>query len=317
MRRRNFQHRKFYMNTDEDLPWRQSKAKSLTIVLIAYVFALAAGWTTLVLAPVDHVVLRTLAADVVATLVIFAFSVACSNSSLYDAYWSVIPIAIVVYWIMISAESAVELRMLLLLIVVVAWGVRLTLNWARSWAGLTEEDWRYVDFRQSHPRVYWLISFSGLHFFPTLIVFAGLAAAWPVFDSGGRAMGWLDGLAFCIGLTGIGLESVADHQLRRFAAGRAQPGDIMETGLWRYSRHPNYLGEILVWWSLYLFGWAADPEWAKWALLAPIAMTSMFVFKTIPMIEKRSLARRPGYQRIIDETPMLIPLPRSRQPVIR
>jgi len=83
----------------------------------------------------------------------------------------------------------------------------------------------------------------------------------------------------------------------------------LRSGLWRYSRHPNYLGEILVWWSLFFFGMAANPEWAKWTVLAPIAMTAMFLFVSIPLLEKRSLERRTGYQRVIDETSMLIPLP--------
>jgi steroid 5-alpha reductase family enzyme len=97
--------------------------------------------------------------------------------------------------------------------------------------------------------------------------------------------------------------------LHAFVTGSKEPGETLRTGLWRYSRHPNYLGEILIWWSFYLFGLAADPDWAKWAIAAPISMTAMFLFVSIPLIEKRSLERRTGYQQIVDETSMLIPLP--------
>jgi steroid 5-alpha reductase family enzyme len=122
----------------------------------------------------------------------------------------------------------------------------------------------------------------------------------------------MDFVALSVGLCGIGLEWLADRQLHRFVTGEKQPGETLRSGLWRYSRHPNYLGEILVWWSLFLFGLAADPDWAKWAVLAPLAMSAMFLFVSIPLLEKRSLERRPSYQQVIDETSMLIPLPPRR-----
>ena len=192
------------------------------------------------------------------------------------------------------------------------WGGRLTFNWARGWTGLDHEDWRYVDFRARSPRFYWMISFFGLHLSPTLIVFAGLAAVFPALVWSGRDPGLVDLVAFGVGVCGIGLEWLADRQLRRFVIGDRLPGETLRSGLWRYSRHPNYLGELLIWWSLFLFGLAADPDWAKWAVLAPLAMTAMFLFVSIPLLEKRSLERRAHYQQVIDETSMLIPLPPRR-----
>jgi len=96
--------------------------------------------------------------------------------------------------------------------------------------------------------------------------------------------------------------------------GPRQPGETLRAGLWRYSRHPNYLGEIMIWWSLFLFGLAADPDWLLWGLIGPVAMTAMFLGVSIPLIEKRSLERREGYQQVIDETSMLIPwFPKRRR----
>jgi steroid 5-alpha reductase family enzyme len=286
-----------------------SRTSSLALVGVAYAMALVAGWITLLFAPIEDPILLTLAADIVATLVIFGWSMAYDNSSFYDAYWSVIPIAIVLYWIQIAAPGAQAIRMSLMFFVVFVWGYRLTFNWARGWTGLDHEDWRYVGFRERFPSFYWPISFGGIHFFPTLIVYAGLVAAWPVFSLDSRAVGWIDALALATGIAGITFEWLADRQLRAFVTGPKEAGETLRTGLWRYSRHPNYLGEVLIWWSFYLFGLAANPSWAKWAIAAPLAMTGMFLFVSIPLLEKRSLARRPGYQRVIDETSMLIPLP--------
>lgn len=289
------------------------KPRALVLVTISYVMALAAGWATLVLAPIEDPLWLTLAADAVATVVIFGWSYAYDNSSFYDAYWSVIPPAIVVYWMTLAGPEVPAARIWGVLLVTAIWGARLTYNWARGWTGLGHEDWRYVDFRTQFPRGYWLVSFAGVHFFPTLIVFAGMAAAYPAFTDGSRDLGWIDGLALVVGLGGIAFETIADAQLHAFVTGPKQPGETLRTGLWRYSRHPNYLGEMMIWWSLFLFGLAASPEWAKLGVLAPLAMTGMFMFVSIPLIEKRSLERRANYQQVIDETSMVLPLPPRRR----
>ena len=293
------------------------KTRALLLVSLAYVMALGAAWTTVRFAPIEDLLYRTLAADVVATVVIFAWSVAYDNSSFYDVFWSVMPIAIVSYWMTLADPDVSALRTAAVFAVVLGWGARLTFNWARSWSGLDHEEWRYVDFRTRSPRFYWVISFFGLHLSPTLIVFAGLAAVFPALVRSGRDPGLVDLVAFGVGVGGIGLEWLADRQLRQFVIGDKQPGETLRSGLWRYSRHPNYLGELLIWWSLFLFGLAADPDWAKWAVLAPLAMTAMFLFVTIPLLEKRSLERRAHYQQVIDETSMLIPLPPRRSATVK
>jgi steroid 5-alpha reductase family enzyme len=284
---------------------------------VAYLVALVAGAATLFVAPIADPLARTFAADAVATIVIFGFSFAYDNSSFYDAYWSVVPIAIVLFWATLGGPEVPTLRVAGALLIALVWGVRLTWNWSRGWTGLGHEDWRYVGFREAAPGFYWPISFAGIHFFPTLIVFAGLAALYPAFAHGGSPIGLLDLAAVLVGCAGIAFEWIADDQLRAFTTGPRKPGETLRTGLWRYSRHPNYLGEILVWWSFFLFGFAADPAWAKLAVLAPLAMTGMFLFVSIPLIEKRWRERRRDYQRVIDETSMLIPLPPRERGVAR
>jgi len=289
-----------------------TRTRGLRLVSLAYVMALGSAWATVTFAPIDDLLTRTLVAHLVATVVIFGWSVAYDNSSFYDAFWSVMPIAVVAYWMTRADADMPAMRTAAILALVTGWGVRLTFNWARGWSGLDHEDWRYVDFRERSPRLYWAISFGGFHLFPTLIVFAGLTAVFPALVRSGRAPGLIDVLAIGVGLCGIGLEWLADRQLYQFVAGDKQPGETLRSGLWRYSRHPNYLGEMLVWWSLFLFGLAAEPSWARWAVLAPLGMTGMFLFVSIPLIEKRSLERRRHYQQVIDETSMLIPLPPRR-----
>ena len=120
----------------------------------------------------------------------------------------------------------------------------------------------------------------------------------PVARAGDRfghtPLGILDGAALVVTAGAIILETVADEQLRAFRLAPATPGRILDTGVWSLCRHPNYLGELTFWWGLYLFGLAADPSW-WWAFVGPLAITLMFARVSVRLIDKRSLARRPGY----------------------
>ncbi|MGI9125808.1 MAG: DUF1295 domain-containing protein, partial [Mycobacterium sp.] len=115
-------------------------------------------------------------------------------------------------------------------------------------------------------------------------------------------------LALVVGIAAVTLELAADTQMRRFvAAGR--PGGVMDRGLWAWSRHPNYFGEIGFWFSLALFGVAAAPGQAWWLFVGVAVMVAMFLGASIPMMEKRSLERRPAYADVVQRVSRLVPRP--------
>jgi steroid 5-alpha reductase family enzyme len=288
-----------------------SRGRSLALVTLAYVVAVgvAAGW--LLAGPsTGRLWLDTLIADVIATLVVFAFSRVHRNSSFYDAYWSVIPPLLLLYWWWQGPLGIDSLRGWLLAIVVGYWAVRLTGNWARGFPGLHHEDWRYPLLRDGAGRFEFLVDLFAIHLFPTLQVFIGMLPVYVAITTPGAGWLWLAWLAFAVGMAAVTLELAADAQMRRFVS--AHPGAAMDQGLWAWSRHPNYLGEIGFWFSLALFGVAASPaDW--WWLFAGVAvMVAMFLGASIPMMEKRSLERRPDYQRVIDSVPRLLPRPPRR-----
>lgn len=284
-------------------------------IVIAYavtlVVSLVAGAWALDRHPDLHPLWVVLIADVAATVAIFAFSFAFGNSSFYDAYWSVVPPVIVAYLALVpEALDGDRARLLLVFALVSLWAVRLTWNWARGWTGLGHEDWRYVDFRRKSGRAYWLVSFAGIHLFPTLQVLLACLPLYPALVSA-RPVGWLDAVATLVALTGIALELVADNQLRRFVISAPARGAILDTGLWAWSRHPNYLGEISFWWGVWLFGMAGDPSW-WWTVVGPLAITVMFVFASLPMIETRMAERRTGWEEHTRRVPLLLPRPPRR-----
>ncbi len=286
-----------------------TKTRSLALIAGAYVVAvaLAAGW--LVWGPsTGRPWLDAFIADVLATLVVFAFSRAYGNSSFYDAYWSVIPPLLLFYWWYTGGLGFGSMRCWLVAIVVLYWAIRLTANWIYAFPGLHHEDWRYPILRESAGRWEFLADLFGLHLIPTVQVFLGMLPVYVAVTRPAKGLVWLEWIAFVAGIAAVTLELVADVQMHRFVAAR-RPGAAMDRGLWSWSRHPNYFGEISFWFALALFGVAASPRDAWWLGVGVLAMVAMFLGASIPMMEKRSLERRPEYQGVIDRVPRLVPRP--------
>lgn len=290
-----------------------SKAASLTRVGIAYVVAFGVATIWLLGGPDTRWLwLDGLIADLLATLVVFAASRIHRNSSFYDAYWSVLPPYLAVYWwLAADAPGVSDGRAWLVLAVIAAWAIRLTGNWIYAFPGLHHEDFRYPLVRERAGRLEFFADLVGIHLVPTMQVFFGLLPVYAAVALPGRSLNWLDGVAVVVGLAAVALAFVADLQMYRFVRTR-QPGQAMDRGLWAWSRHPNYFGEISFWFAMGLFGLAASPGDWWWLLIGTVAMVAMFQAASIPMMEGRSLERRPSYQDVIDRVPRLVPRPPRR-----
>jgi steroid 5-alpha reductase family enzyme len=284
---------------------RYSRVSSFGLVTFAYIVAIAVAlW---IAADTDAPLTALIVADLAATLVIFGCSVGLNNSSVYDPYWSVAPPLMALHWVAYASFDAAPLRQAAVTSLVFAWGIRLTYNWARGWPGLHHEDWRYTDLYANSGMSKWTISFLGLHLFPTVIVIVGSLSMMPALAYGSARFNLIDVIACIVTAGAIVVEWVADEQLRAFNRTK-QPGDIIATGLWALSRHPNYFGEMSFWWGLFLFGFAADPS-SWWTVIGPLSMTAMFRWASIPMLDNRSIARRPGYAEHMRKINAVIPWP--------
>ncbi|CAM3106190.1 DUF1295 domain-containing protein [Skermania piniformis] len=290
-----------------------SKRASLARITVAYVVAFGVAATWLAFGPdTEWRWLDALIADLIGTVVVFGFSRAYRNSSCYDAYWSVVPPALTIYWWVSGDLPADDPRGWLMLGVMLVWAVRLTGNWVYSWPGLAHEDWRYPLLRGRAGRAEAAVDLVAIHLVPTLQVFLATVPAYVVVSHGGaRGIGWLDIVATVVGLGAVLLEFVADQQMHRFVRRRA-PGQVLDRGLWSWSRHPNYFGEFGFWVSMALFGVAAAPADRWWLFAGAAAMLAMFEGASIPMMEQRSLERRPGYRDVIGRVPRFVPRPPRR-----
>jgi steroid 5-alpha reductase family enzyme len=281
-------------------------------VLLAYLVGLAcacaAGW----LVRDRHPLLVAGLADGVGTVVVFGFSMLWNNSSVYDPYWSVAPIPIACSWAWLGTAAGTPwVRQALILALVLLWGIRLTANWVRRWTGMDDEDFRYRAIRQRTGRGYWPASFLTIHLLPTLWVFLGMLPLWPALSDPTQPLGWLDGLAAAVALAAIAIEALSDAQLRAYLRTRKSSADLLDTGLWATSRHPNYFGEVLFWWGLFLFGLAAGGAW-WWTGLGAVSITGLFLFVSVPWMDRRMLAGHPAYARRLETTSGLVPWRRRK-----
>jgi steroid 5-alpha reductase family enzyme len=286
-----------------------SKTESMVRVGIAYIVAFGAGAAWFAWGPTTHHLwLDGLIADLLATFVVFAASRMHKNSSFYDAYWSVLPPLLMLAWWIESGTPADDKRAWLVTVVMLAWAIRLTANWIYAFPGLHHEDWRYPMVREKAGKAEAVVDLMGIHVFPTLQVFAGMLPVYVVLTRTDRSINALDIVALVVGLAAVVLEFAADVQMYRFARTR-QPGQAMDQGLWSWSRHPNYFGETSFWFALGLFGLAAAPGDWWWVFGGTLAMLAMFLGASIPMMEQRSLERRPSYQDVIDRVSIFFPRP--------
>ena len=278
-----------------------SKASSMAIMAVIYGIAIALGFITFDRASATMPEpWALLTADVLATVFVWWMGLVYKNVSVYDPYWSVAPPVMFTAWAFY--KGCFTLPVVLLLIAIWYWGVRLTGNWAGTFQGLGHEDWRYTRYREMQsPLLFQLTNFFGLNMMPTLLVFACMLPGFGLFGPGLMA-GALTWLGFLLCLASATIQLIADTQSHRFR--REHRGEICNVGLWKHGRHPNYYGEVQMWWGIWVM--YASLHGIDVLILSPVAMTCLFLFISIPMMERRQLANKPGYAEYRKTTRILI-----------
>ena len=235
-----------------------------------------------------------------ATLIIFLFSNIHKNSSIYDPFWHVAPILIVFYIAKQSSLPTLELN--LVLGAFLFWALRLTYNWYLNWNNLDHEDFRYIDLKNNNKFMAFINDLFGIHLIPTIIVNVSLYPIYVALNS--ESLNELVYVGFIIIIIAVVIQYISDDQMRKFRNDESNLGKTMKYGLWKYSRHPNYLGEVSFWFGIYVFALASGLT-TIWLLACPIVMLALFVFISCPMMDNRSLKRRSDYKEYMDKTPQL------------
>lgn len=240
-------------------------------------------------------------------IVTWGMSVAKHDVSIVDRIWSLLFLgAALAYALGVGLEMP---RTALVLILVTVWALRLSLHITlRNWG--EPEDRRYQAIRaRNQPGFTWksLYLVFLLQGLLAWIISLPLLAAF----TSDEPLRWLDALGAAVMLFGLVFESIADSQLSRFKADPSNHGRVLDTGLWRYTRHPNYFGEFMVWWGFFVIALAAG-GW--WSLISPLLMSVLLLrVSGVTLLEQDIAERRPAYREYVQRTNAFFPGPRRSQ----
>lgn len=250
------------------------------------------------------------AAGAMMTLV-WVLSLVRRDAGIIDVFWGLG--FVLVTWLYFSMSDGATARRYLVLGAVTLWGVRLSLyilvrNWGKA------EDYRYRAMRERNSRTFpWRSLFTVFWLQATLL----WAISMPLLQAqrGVEPAGltWVDGLGALLFAVGFAFEAGGDWQLARFKRDPANAGRVFDRGFWRYTRHPNYFGDAVVWWGFFLFA-AATPG-SLWTVYSPALMTVLLMrVSGVTLLEKRLAEVKPGYRDYVERTNAFFPWFPSRKP---
>lgn len=232
-------------------------------------------------------------------------SLVLRDVSIVDSIWSLMFLAASVVYL--SGSSDINVRSLLIISLVIIWSLRLSAH--LTWRNLGKpEDRRYQAIRKKYSPNFALKSLGIIFVFQAVLAWI---ISLPLFSAltipASNIM--FDGIALLLWVTGMYFETVADWQLAKFTSNPANKGKVLDSGLWRYSRHPNYFGECLIWWAFYLLALGSG-SW--WTIVAPLLMTWLLLkFSGVVMLEEKISSRRPAYSDYVKHTNTFVPGPRK------
>jgi steroid 5-alpha reductase family enzyme len=237
---------------------------------------------------------------------VWVLSLLLKDASIVDSFWGLG--FVLIAWVTYAVGDGWQTRGLLVAALVTVWGLRLSVHIGRRNFG-QPEDYRYAAMRRRHGERFWLVSLGTVFVLQAVIMWmVSLPVQMAQVSSQPDHVTALDVIGVLAFACGLAFEAAGDLQLERFKADPASKGQVMDRGLWRYTRHPNYFGDALVWWGLFSITLSHKQYW--WTVIGPIAMTFFLTrVSGVPLLEKRMARTRPGYADYMKRTSRFLPLP--------
>lgn len=252
------------------------------------------------------VALALLALSGVAALMTVAWvaSVVARNAGIIDVFWGLGFVGVA--WLAIGMTDAPAPRAWIVAGLVTLWGLRLSLhilwrNWGRG------EDYRYRAMRERNPRTFPWRSLVTVFWLQAVLLWAiAMPVIAAVRAAGPEALTWLDALGLGLFVVGFVFEAGGDWQLATFKARAENRGRLLTSGLWRYTRHPNYFGDAVIWWGVFCFAAATPGSW--WTVSSPVLMTVLLLkVSGVALLERRLTEVKPGYADYVARTNAFLP----------
>jgi len=237
-------------------------------------------------------------------ILLWILSVYLKNASIVDIFWgSGFVIVNAVYFFY---QDVVYTRHIILLGLVTLWGLRLSIYLAYRNIG-KGEDFRYQEFRRKYgAHRYWWVSFFQVFLLQgVLILIISLPLLGTNVYTQSNQISWIDYIAILVWIIGFVFESVGDYQLTKFKRNLSNKGKVLNTGLWKYTRHPNYFGDAAIWWGYALFCVSSG---IYWPILGSVAMTFLIIkISGVSLLEESLKDKKPEYQNYIEKTSSFFP----------
>lgn len=282
------------------------KTYGLLVLLMVYLVATSLG-LLLAFFIKDYfpMLITVLLCDVFATVIVWAFGVLFKTASMYDPYWSIQ--TFIIYLTLLIYYNNFNLFTIIPLVAIGLYSIRLTVNFIIGFDSLSYIDWRYRMLSKKTGKAFQLVNLFGICMFPTLVVYS---ASIPLFIySTLESFSYIDIIGSLIVIGGTIIELISDIHMKKFIKTRSSREEVINIGLWKYSRHPNYLGEISIWFGVaFILIFNNINYW--YFIFGAIINLLMFIFISIPMEERHMRQYKPNLDKYIKTTSPLLILPR-------
>ena len=291
------------------------KYRGLIIVFLSYLIALGFGLFSYLTLNESNIMKESeekyrqlviiFICDVISTIVIWFIGVLINTASIYDPYWSV-QTPIIIICLLIKYQN-LNVGNLIYLELILFWGIRLTYNYTKTFHDISYIDWRYKQIKEKTGKLYQVVNLLGICLVPTIIVYAASIPSF-LFVIDNLKFEYIQIIGYTVILISVFIEMKADIDLHEFKKIRNDRNEIIRIGLWKYSRHPNYFGEICFWYGVAMVYVFCDFTKNWYYIFGAVLDNALFLGISIPLAEKNLRTYKDGYDEYKKNTSMLIPI---------
>ena len=293
------------------------KQKGLIIILLSYIISFCFGLFSYLLLNDSNILkdsdidekfrqlIIIFISNVISTVIIWFIGVLISTASVYDPYWSVqTP---VIYICLLIKYQNLNVGNLIYFELILFWAIRLTYNYTKTFHDITYIDWRYQKIKETTGKFYQIVNLLGICMVPTIIVY--VASIPPIlFVIDDLNLEYIQIIGYIIMFFSVIIEMKADIDIHEFKKIRTDRNQIINIGLWKYSRHPNYFGEICFWYGVAMVYIFCDFSKNWYYVVGAILNNALFLGISIPLAEKNLRTYKEGFEEYKKKTSMLIPI---------